>query len=172
MKNKTILLSLCFCILLPSCSSSPQREEELSEKSLISIRESYTVDIFSEGEVKTTPLQSAYTYEEAYSKSELVVFTSQVQKIDSSFERGNKFYLYQISEGYIAKSLRKIKPRSKILFLSNHSLFNGESVTDSVSLFLMPLTGYKLLKNNIDIHYQWLSGAPFLRRISYFNQKY
>lgn len=172
MKNKTILLSLCFCILLPSCSSSPQREEELSEKSLISIRESYTVDIFSEGEVKTAPLQSAYTYEEAYSKSELVVFTSQVQKIDSSFERGNKFYLYQISEGYIAKFLRKIKPRSKILFLSNHSLFNGESVTDSVSLFLMPLTGYKLLKNNIDIHYQWLSGAPFLRRISYFNQKH
>ncbi|KGN81824.1 hypothetical protein HW49_03820 [Porphyromonadaceae bacterium COT-184 OH4590] len=145
------------------CSSSSQREEGLSEKSLITIRESYTVDLFSEGEVKTTPLKSIYTYKEAYSKSELVIFTSQVQKIDSSFERGgNKFYLYQISEGYIAKSLRKIKPRSNILFLSNHSLFNGKSIIDSVSLFLTPLEGYKLLKNNINIHYQWLSGAPFL----------
>ena len=88
-----------------------------------------------------------------------------IQKVDSAYGRGvQKTYIYRISEGYITKSPKKIKIPSEILFISKEDLFKERILTDSISVFLVPLDKYKILRNYRRIDYEWLPDAPLLRK--------
>ena len=157
---KKVLYGILSTLLLWSCSDS----KELSQETLMTVRGNYVVDLFPAEE---TPLEETkhLTYEEALSKSQLVLVAPNVQKVDSAYGRGvQKSYIYRISEGYVAKSPEKIKIPSEILFISKEDLFKERILTDSISVFLLPLNKYKILRNYRKIDYEWLPDAPLLRK--------
>jgi len=43
-------------------------------------------------------------------------------------------------------------------------LFKERILTDSISVFLVPLDKYKILRNYRKIDYEWLPDAPLLRK--------
>lgn len=123
------------------------------------------MDLFPKEEKVIFEEDKKLTYEEAFSESELVLYSTDIQKLGNSYARGiKKFYLYQVKEGYIKKSPKKFKSNNEILFISNEDLFTGDILKDSVYLFLTPLADYKLLKNHSDIQYSWLEKAPLLTK--------
>lgn len=162
MKNYILLFIGFFGIIsLKSCSE----RKEISSESLIDIRGNYVVDLFPKEEKVIFEEDKKLTYEEAFSESELVLYSTDIQKLGNSYARGiKKFYLYQVKEGYIKKSPKKFKSNNEILFISNEDLFTGDILKDSVYLFLTPLADYKLLKNHSDIQYSWLEKAPLLTK--------
>lgn len=157
---KKVLYGILSTLLLWSCSDS----KELSQETLMTVRGNYVVDLFPAEE---TPLEEMkhLTYEKAFSMSQLVLVSPNVQKIDSAYGRGvQKSFIYKVSEGYITKSPDKMKVPSKILFISKEDLFKEKTITDSISVFLIPLNKYKILRNYQKIDYEWLPNAPLLRK--------
>ena len=153
---KKVLYGILSTLLLWSCSDS----KELSQETLMTVRGNYVVDLFPAEETSLEETKHL-TYEEALSKSQLVLVAPNVQKVDSAYGRGvQKSYIYRISEGYVTKSPEKIKIPSEILFISKEERI----LTDSISVFLVPLNKYKILRNYRKIDYEWLPDAPLLRK--------
>ncbi len=95
--------------------------------------------------------------EECFDASELVVGSSSVKLVDSSSGRGKSFFLYQVKNGKILKTVRDSVMNYPFMFLSHQRL---KLKNDSMYLYLKRLEGYTLIREDRNLNYQWVKSAP------------
>lgn len=96
--------------------------------------------------------------DECFDGSELVIASSDVKLADSSKDRGKSFYLYKVRSGKVLKTVRDSTVEMPMLFLSQYKLKIKN--TDSMYVYLKNLEGYRFLKKDRNLNYQWLKAAP------------
>ncbi len=96
--------------------------------------------------------------DECFDGSELVIASSDVKLADSSKGRGKSFYLYKVRSGKVLKTVRDSTVEMPMLFLSQYKLKIKN--TDSMYVYLKNLEGYRFLKKDRNLNYQWLKAAP------------
>ncbi|SMO83132.1 hypothetical protein SAMN06265171_10843 [Chryseobacterium rhizoplanae] len=96
--------------------------------------------------------------DECFNGSELVIASSDVKLTDSSKGRGKSFYLYKVRSGKVLKTVRDSTVEMPMLFLSQYKLKIKN--TDSMYVYLKNLEGYRFLKKDRNLNYQWLKAAP------------
>lgn len=96
--------------------------------------------------------------DECFNGSELVIASSDVKLTDSSKGRGKSFYLYKVRSGKVLKTVRDSIVEIPMLFLSQYKLKIKN--TDSMYVYLKNLEGYRFLKKDRNLNYQWLKAAP------------
>lgn len=96
--------------------------------------------------------------DECFNASELVIASSDVKLTDSSKGRGKSFYLYKVRSGKVLKTVRDSTVEMPMLFLSQYKLKIKN--TDSMYVYLKNLEGYRFLKKDRNLNYQWLKAAP------------
>ncbi|MDR6464900.1 hypothetical protein [Chryseobacterium sediminis] len=96
--------------------------------------------------------------DECFDGSELVIASSDVKLTDSSKGRGKSFYLYKVRSGKVLKTVRDSTVEMPMLFLSQYKLKIKN--TDSMYVYLKNLEGYRFLKKDRNLNYQWLKAAP------------
>lgn len=96
--------------------------------------------------------------DECFNGSELVIASSDVKLTDSSKGRGKSFYLYKVRSGKVLKTVRDSTVEMPMLFLSQYKLKIKK--TDSMYVYLKNLEGYRFLKKDRNLNYQWLKAAP------------
>lgn len=102
------------------------------------------------------------TREEAFIRSKLVIRSTNLKQISNSNTRSARpFYVYQVGDGSLEKSVGKEKLKLPLLFVSRRELFKGKILQDSVYLYLSPIKNYKILQKNRGIAFVWMDEAPF-----------
>ncbi|MDW9382972.1 hypothetical protein GFU89_22585 [Chryseobacterium sp. JV558] len=96
--------------------------------------------------------------DECFDGSELVIASADVKLADSSKGRGKSFFLYKVRSGKVLKTVRDSTVEMPMLFLSQYKLKIKN--TDSMYVYLKNLEGYRFLKKDRNLNYQWLKAAP------------
>jgi len=121
-----------------------------------------TINLFQEAQPVEEMRVVTIALKEAVSKSVVVVFTTDIQRIEcSDYRGGSVFFLYQVNRGEFIKSGGKHKNcKFPIRFISDKKLFYERQIHDSIYLFLMPMNGHKLLEDNLAVKYKWNTTIP------------
>ncbi len=102
------------------------------------------------------------SFEQAFEKSNIVIKTINLVKVDSTKSRGvNPFFVYKITNGIIEKNLEKQKLDLPFYFIAQDRFYKNKIFKDSIFVFLQPFKNHKVLKNNTLLKNQWLDKAPF-----------
>lgn len=148
-----------FCLLiLYSCTEQlpPTAVEDGNNR-----RSTQAINLFPEDDFSDNQVDKV-TWEEAFAGSKLVIRSTNVQQISHSNTRSAQpFYVYQVKEGSLAKSVDSKKLKLPLLFVSRRELFKGKVWQDSVYLFLLPIKHYKVLQKNTNVAFAWMDEAPF-----------
>jgi len=148
--------------LLQSCQSK-DKPDKLPED--ISNRKFHRINLFSEERITEHNDTGKLSFDQAYESSKYVLFAAGIIKIDSSDTRGvHPFYIYKVNKGLVEKPADTNKLKFPVYFMSNESLFKGQSINDSVYLFLSPLEDYHILRKNTAVECKWVRDAPFIKR--------
>ncbi|TZF95278.1 hypothetical protein FW781_15425 [Chryseobacterium panacisoli] len=144
--NKKLIMSLpaILMVLLISCEKKYQSPGQ------------YENDLFADEHQEG----KAYimSKDECFDGSELVIASSDVKLTDSSKGRGKSFFLYKVRSGKVLKTVRDSTVEMPMLFLSQYKLKIKN--TDSMYVYLKKLEGYRFLKKDRNLNYQWLKAAP------------
>lgn len=163
MKNHSILLLAILIIsmlILGELFSRISKESDAPDGS--TSRNMQPINLFPEESFKYDNT-GKWSLDEAFEKSGQVIRTAHLKQVDNSSARGAKpFYIYQADEGSFEKPADTGKNKFPLLFLSRQELFKGKALKDSVYLFLAPVRHYEILRQNINIQYEWIEDAPFL----------
>ncbi|WP_126653950.1 hypothetical protein [Chryseobacterium aureum] len=96
--------------------------------------------------------------EECFDGSELVIASADVKLADSSKGRGKPFFLYKVGSGKVLKTIRDSTVDMPMMFLSQYKLKIRNS--DSMYVYLKNLEGYRFIRKDRNLNYQWLKAAP------------
>jgi hypothetical protein len=93
---------------------------------------------------------------ECFDASDMVVSTSNMKLVDSSFGRGKSVFIYKINSGELLKTTRDSVVNYPFQILSNQRL---KLIKEPIYVYLKKLEGYRFIAEEKHLKYQWLKGA-------------
>ncbi len=156
---------IIICFWLAACLWCSCNDKETPDKPAYGYNKQQAINLFPEQLANNDEAKNDLSFEEAVTRSGLVLYTSKLILIDSSFQRSLlPVYLYKASQGMQIKPQKQTAQNNAFLFLSRKKLFNGKQFPDSVYLFLRTIENNKILRDKINIQYQWVDNAPLVTR--------